>query len=322
MSALPDISKYTHSHQFNEGNPLAERNTLRAVVITAVMMVVEIVGGYLLNSMALLADGWHMSSHALALGLSVGAYALARRLSDDRRFAFGTWKIEVLGGYSSALLLGVVAALMLFQSVERLFVPGVIHYNDAIAIATVGLAVNLTCAWLLRGGHHGHDHHHGHTHDHHGHAHHHDINLRSAYLHVVADAATSVLAIGALVGGKFLGAAWLDPAMGIIGAALVANWAWGLLKQSGGILLDAEMDSPVVQEIRDVVSERFPAAAVSDLHVWRVGKGRYACILALVSTTPLAPDAVRRQLAIHEELAHVTVEVTLAAHSGAELTSH
>ena len=246
MSALPDISKYTHSHQFNEGNPLAERNTLRAVVITAVMMVVEIVGGYLLNSMALLADGWHMSSHALALGLSVGAYALARRLADDRRFAFGTWKIEVLGGYSSALLLGVVAALMLFQSVERLFVPGVIHYNDAIAIATVGLAVNLTCAWLLRGGHHGHDHHHGHTHDPHDHAHHHDINLRSAYLHVVADAATSVLAIGALVGGKFLGAAWLDPAMGIVGAALVANWAWGLLKQSGGILLDAEMDSPVV----------------------------------------------------------------------------
>ena len=246
MSALPDISKYTHSHQFNEGNPLAERNTLRAVVITAVMMVVEIVGGYLLNSMALLADGWHMSSHALALGLSVGAYALARRLRDDRRFAFGTWKIEVLGGYSSALLLGVVAALMLFQSVERLFVPGVIHYNDAIAIATVGLAVNLTCAWLLRGGHHGRDHHHGHTHDPHDHAHHHDINLRSAYLHVVADAATSVLAIGALVGGKFLGAAWLDPAMGIVGAALVANWAWGLLKQSGGILLDAEMDSPVV----------------------------------------------------------------------------
>ena len=322
MSALPDISKYTHSHQFNEGNPLAERNTLRVVVITAVMMVVEIVGGYLLNSMALLADGWHMSSHALALGLSVGAYALARRLADDRRFAFGTWKIEVLGGYSSALLLGVVAALMLFQSVERLFVPGVIHYNDAIVIATVGLAVNLTCAWLLRGGHHGHDHHHGRTHDHHDHAHHHDINLRSAYLHVVADAATSVLAIGALVGGKFLGAAWLDPAMGIVGAALVANWAWGLLKQSGGILLDAEMDCPVVQEIRDVVSERFPAAAVSDLHVWRVGKGRYACILALVSTAPLASDEVRRQLAIHEELAHVTVEVTLAAHSGAEPTSH
>lgn len=307
MNTVPDISKYTHTHQFNDGNPLAERNTLRAVIITAVMMVVEIVGGYLLNSMALLADGWHMSSHALALGLSVGAYALARRLADDHRFAFGTWKIEMLGGYSSALLLGVVAALMVFQSVERLFSPGVIHYDDAIIIATIGLAVNLTCAWLLRGGHHDHGHGHEHTH-----VHHHDINLRSAYLHVVADAATSVLAIGALVGGKFFGASWLDPVMGIVGAGLVANWAWGLLKQSGRILLDAEMDNPVVQEIRDVVATGFPAAAVSDLHVWRVGKGRYACILVLVSATPVHADDVRRQLAIHEELVHVTVEVTPA----------
>ncbi|GAA0720260.1 CDF family Co(II)/Ni(II) efflux transporter DmeF [Dokdonella soli] len=302
-----DVSRYTHAHQFNEGNPLAEKNTLRAVVITAVMMVVEIVGGYVLNSMALLADGWHMSSHALALGLSAGAYALARKLAGDRRFAFGTWKIEVLGGYSSALLLGVVAALMLFQSVERLFSPSAIHYDEAIIIAIIGLAVNVLCAWLLKDGHHGHEHAHGHDHDH-AH-HHHDINLRSAYLHVIADAATSVLAIGALVGGKFLGAAWLDPAMGIVGAGLVANWAYGLLRQSGRILLDAEMDSPVVQEIRDVVAQDFPTAAISDLHVWRVGKGRYACILALVDTTPIAADAVRRSLAVHEEIAHVSVEV-------------
>jgi cation diffusion facilitator family transporter len=185
------------------------------------MMVAEIIGGWLLNSMALLADGWHMSSHALALGLSVVAYVFARKLSDDRRFAFGTWKIEVLGGYSSALLLGVVAALMLFQSVERLFSPSAIHYNEAIVIATIGLGVNLLCAWLLKDGHTHHDHGHSGDHDHeHGH---HDINLRSAYLHVIADAATSVLAIGALVGGKFLGAAWLDPVMGIVVGGLDGN---------------------------------------------------------------------------------------------------
>jgi cation diffusion facilitator family transporter len=290
------------------GNPLAEKNTLRAVIITATMMVVEIVGGYVFNSMALLADGWHMSSHALALGLAVVAYALARRLATDERFAFGTWKMEVLGGYSSALLLGVVAALMLFQSVERLFAPSIIHYNEAIVIGTVGLAVNLLCAWLLKDGHHGHEHGHSHGHGDHAHAHH-DINLRSAYLHVIADAATSVLAIAALLGGKYIGASWLDPVMGIVGAGLVANWAYSLLKQSGRILLDAEMNDPVVQEIRDVVAERLPGVAISDLHVWRVGKGRFACILALVSERPLSPAVVRGHLAVHEELVHVTVEI-------------
>ncbi|MEO7324957.1 MAG: CDF family Co(II)/Ni(II) efflux transporter DmeF [Dokdonella sp.] len=308
----PDITAFQHSHEFNEGNPLAEKNTLRAVVITAVMMVVEIIGGYTLNSMALLADGWHMSSHALALGLSVVAYALARRLAGDRRFAFGTWKIEVLGGYSSALLLAVVAALMLFQSVERLFAPGAIHYDEAIVIAIIGLAVNLICAWLLKDGQSGHAHEHAHDHGHANDHRHHDINLRSAYLHVIADAATSVLAIGALIGGKFFGAAWLDPVMGIVGAFLVGNWAYGLLRQSGRILLDAEMDHPVVEEIREVVATDYPAAAISDLHVWRVGKGRYACILALVSPAPIAAEAIRRSLAIHEEIVHVSVEIGLA----------
>jgi cation diffusion facilitator family transporter len=313
----PDIAPHRHSHRFDEGGGQAERRTLYAVAITAAMMVVEIAGGYLLHSMALLADGWHMSSHALALGLSAAAYALARRLAHDGRFAFGTWKIEVLGGFSSALLLGVVAALMLFQSLARLFTPGTIRYDEAIAIAVLGLAVNLLCAWLLRDGHaHGHDHghHHGHAHAHgghdrHGDAHHHDINLRSAYLHVVADAATSVLAIAALAGGKYFGFAWLDPLMGIVGAVLVGRWAVGLLRQSGRVLLDAEMDSPVVEEIREVVAEKLPGAAISDLHVWRVGRASYACILALVSRAPLAPEEVRRHLAVHEELVHVTVEV-------------
>ncbi len=309
----PDASPFTHSHQFNHVDTRAERNTRHVVFITAAMMVVEITGGYWLNSMALLADGWHMSSHALAMGLSVMAYVLARRYAKDGRFAFGTWKIEILGGFSSALLLAVVAALMMVQSLERLFVPAVIHYDDAILIAVLGLGVNLLCAWLLKGEHHhghGHDHPHGHDHGHDGH--HHDVNLRAAYLHVVADAATSVLAIVALLGGKLYGAAWLDPVMGIAGSILVARWAVGLLRESGRILLDAEMDQPVVMEIRDVVKEHFPTAAISDLHVWRVGRESYACILALVASTAIDAGEVRRQLAVHEELVHVTVEVALA----------
>lgn len=300
-------SEWQHSHAFDEGNPLAERLTKWVVVLTAVMMVVEIAGGWTFNSMALLADGWHMSSHTLALGLSVVAYAAARRFSGDSRFAFGTWKIEVLGGFSSAILLTLVAALMLYQSVERLASPGVIHYDEAIAIGVVGLLVNLACAWLLRGGHQ-HDHH-GHDHRAHGHAHHQDLNLRSAYVHVVADAATSVLAIVALFGGKLWGAAWLDPAMGIVGAGLVAVWAFGLMRDSGRVLLDAEMNAPVVQEIRDVIDASPLKATLCDLHVWRVGKGKYACIVSLSTTEDVEPDFFKQQLRVHEELVHITVEV-------------
>lgn len=291
-----------HTHCFNEGNPLAERNTRWAVVLTAAMMVAEIVGGWLYNSMALLADGWHMSSHALALGLSAVAYGAARRLSGDQRFAFGTWKIEVLGGYTSAVLLVGVAALMLYQSADRLLSPSAIDYDQALVIAVVGLAVNLACAWLLGGGHSAQP---GHAHDHHAH----DLNLRSAYLHVVADAATSLLAILALFGGKLWGADWLDPAMGIVGAALVASWAYGLLCDSGRVLLDAEMDAPVVAEIREAIRTSPLPAEITDLHVWRVGKGQYACILSLCAEANATPQDFRAQLNIHQELVHITVEV-------------
>jgi cation diffusion facilitator family transporter len=312
MMTLQDVAaSRTHSHAFDDGNPLAERNTGRAMWLTLVMMVVEISGGWIYNSMALLADGWHMSSHALALGLSVFAYACARRFAADRRFAFGTWKIEILGGYTSAILLLCVAALMAFQSIERLISPLPIHYSQAIVLAVLGLAVNLICAWLLRGHHnhgdeHGSGHHAGHDH---GHAHHHDLNLRSAYLHVLADAATSVFAIIALVGGMLWGARWLDPIMGIVGSILVTVWAIGLLRDTGKVLLDAEMDAPVVEEVREVIAECDPTAIITDLHVWRVGKGKFACVLSVVTRADVDDDYFRDQLAIHSELAHVTVEV-------------
>jgi cation diffusion facilitator family transporter len=306
LSAADD---WKHSHAFDESNPLAERNTRRAVLLTAVMMVVEITGGYTFNSMALLADGWHMSSHALALGLSVLAYAFARRFANHSSFAFGTWKIEILGGYTSAIFLVLVAGLMLFQSVERLIAPSPIHFDQAIPIGLVGLAVNLACAWLLKDGK-GHGHSHGDTA--HGHSHHQDLNLRSAYVHVIADAATSVLAIAALIGGKYWGVTWLDPTMGIVGAGLVAGWAFGLLRDSGRVLLDAEMNAPVVEEIREVIAASPTKARITDLHVWRVGKGKYACILGLATDQDATPDYFRRQLSIHEELVHVTVEINKA----------
>jgi Co/Zn/Cd efflux system component len=276
MTKFSTADSLKHSHRFDEGNPLAEKNTLRVAILTAVMMVVEIAGGWYYNSMALLADGWHMSSHTVALGLSVFAYACARKFAHDPRFSFGTWKIEVLGGYTSAIFLVMVAGLMIYQSLERLIAPSPIHYNEAIAIAIVGLLVNLISAWLLRDGHH-HDHiHNGHAHDHDDHAHHghHDLNLRSAYMHVLADAAT-----------------------------------YGLLRDTGRVLLDAEMNVPVVAEIREVIAASPVKAQICDLHVWRVGKGKFACILSLATDNEVSPEYFKKQLNIHAELVHISIEI-------------
>jgi cation diffusion facilitator family transporter len=255
--------------------------------------------------MALLADGLHMSTHAAALGLSLLAYALARKFALSPRFAFGTFKIEVLGGYTSALLLVLVAAFMLYESVLRIMTPAAIRYDEAIAVACLGLAVNVLCAWWLKGDG---DNDHGHAHRH-DHDHHHDLNLRSAYTHVLADAATSVLAIVALVGGRFWGAPWLDPVMGIVGAALVTVWAYGLLRDTSRVLVDAEMNVAVVTEIRETIRAAPTAAEIFDLHAWQVGKGKYACVLGLATAHELSPDTVRRWLSVHEELVHVSVEI-------------
>jgi cation diffusion facilitator family transporter len=308
---MDNADHHCGSPRFDSGNPLAERGVRRALWLTAIMMVIEIAGGWWYNSMAVLADGWHMSSHALALGLSAFAYSFARRQAANRRYAFGTWKVEVLGGYTSAIFLLAIAGLMAFQSISRLVQPQVIQYDEAIAIAVIGLAVNLVCAWWLRGHDHGHEH--DHVEDDHGHGlAHHDLNVRSAYLHVLADAATSVLAIVALTGGKLWGLGWLDPVMGIAGAILVAVWAQGLLRDSGRVLLDAEMDSPVVREVRAVIERGMVPAQITDLHVWRVGRARYAVMLTVATSSGKDAEYFRRALGVHEELAHVTVEVTHA----------
>ncbi|MBU3738658.1 MAG: CDF family Co(II)/Ni(II) efflux transporter DmeF [Rhodoferax sp.] len=308
------LSDWVHDHVFHTASEAAERSTRVVMAITLVTMVFEIAAGWWFNSMALLADGWHMSSHAVAIGLSALAYASARRYARDPRFAFGTWKVEILGGFASAICLVGVALLMLVGSVERLLSPQPIQYREAIVVAVLGLAVNGVCALILGKAHHhdhGHSHSHPHAHDHAAH-HHHDLNLRSAYLHVIADAATSVLAIAALAGGWLFGWSWLDPLMGIVGAVLVAVWAKGLVADTGKILLDREMDHPVVDEIREAVATGPEAGdtRITDLHVWRVGKQVYSCAMTVVThDRTLTPQRVRERLSVHEEIVHSTIEL-------------
>lgn len=307
-----DVTEWTHSHAFHHGNPAGERGTWIVLLITLVMMVVEITAGWWFNSMALLADGWHMSSHALAIGLSALAYYAARRMQHDKRFTFGTWKIEILGGFASAVFLVGISLYMVVESVMRMLNPVPIRFNEAIAVACLGLATNVVSALIIGRAHH-HDQH-SHTHGAHGGHHHHDLNLKSAYIHVIADALTSVLAIVALLGGKYAGWGWLDPVMGVVGAGLIVVWAIGLARDTSRVLLDCEMDHPVVEEIRTAIAQ-LPTSApvkITDLHVWRVGRHRYACIISLMtSDSSLTPTRVRAALAEHEELAHITVEINL-----------
>lgn len=280
----------------------AEGRTLVVVALTAVTMVVEIAAGLAFGSMALLADGLHMASHAVALGIAAFAYRYARRHAADPGFSFGTGKVNSLAGYSGAMLLGVFSLGMAAESVERLVRPVEIAVDQALLVAILGLAVNGASAVILglgRGGHHGHRH--G------AEDHHHDHNLRAAYLHVIADALTSVLAIAALLAAKHLAWTWLDPVMGIVGALLVARWAAGLLRVSGRVLLDHQAEAATLEEIRAAV-ESLPGTAVSDLHVWTIGPGRRAAIVCIATEAPLEPDAYRARL---EGLGfdHVTVEV-------------
>ena len=307
-----DHSQFGKAHDFVPDFSHAERRTRMVIGITAAMMVVEIAVGLMSHSMALLADGWHMSTHVIAFLITAVAYYLARRHAANARFSFGTGKIGVLGGFTSAVALAIVALLMAGESVHRLFTPLTIHFNEAIAIACVGLLVNLGCAVLLRD----HDHKTGD-----GGAHHQDLNLRAAYLHVLADAFTSVLAITALTGGKFFGWAWLDPVVGIVGSVVVFSWAYTLLRDTSGILLDrTPPSSDLPDEIRRAV-ESDGDSLVTDLHVWQVGIGKFAAMISVVAHQPKSSDSYRELLREHNELVHVTIETQHCREEHGSLTS-
>lgn len=303
MHSNPDTLR--HDHVFlGHAHDAHEKRTRYVVGLTAIMMVVEIAAGWITGSMALLADGFHMATHAGALGVAAFAYAFARRHARNPRFTFGTGKVGDLAGFASALVLAIVALGIGVESFQRFFEPARIAYVEATWIAVLGLAVNLASAWLLGHGHRGHDHHHGHGHDH---DHQYDNNLRSAYFHVLADALTSVLAIGALLAGRFLGWGWMDAAMGIVGAIVIGRWSWGLMRDTGAVLLDAVGNRSLEREIREGIEDG--DAIVTDLHVWQVGPGKYAAIISLIAHRPLTPDAYAAKVRVHEELVHVTVEV-------------
>jgi cation diffusion facilitator family transporter len=303
---LHSIDQWTHDHVFlGHQHARNERRTWFVVVLTAVMMVGEIAAGSLFGSMALLADGWHMATHAAALGIAAVAYLFARQHARNSRFAFGTGKFGDLAAFSSAIILAMIAIQIAYESAVRLVHPVPIAYGEAILVAVLGLSVNLISAWLLRDTH-DHDHHgHGDSHGHHHH--HHDNNLRAAYVHVLADAATSILAILALVTAMVAQWAWADPAVGIVGSLVIASWAYGLIRDSGAVLLDVSSDKNLETVIRHRLETK--GDRVTDLHLWQVGPGHRAAVISIVSDNPLPPATYKRRLGGLRGLSHVTVEV-------------
>lgn len=258
------LNNWQHNHDFAVIHDKGERRTKQVLVLTFFTMIVEILAGIKFGSMALLADGWHMSTHVVAFMITVFAYRYSRVHANDQTFAFSTAKVGVLGGFASSIALAVVALVMIIESVQRLFDPYVIHFNEAIAVATFGLVINLVSVLLLK------DHHH---HDHHHH-HHHDQNLKAAYLHVLADALTSILAIIALLAGKYYAWNWLDPIMGIVGATVITRWAYTLLKETSPVLLDESVDKKYKQAVKEKI-ENDSDNRISDLHIWRIGPNHY-----------------------------------------------
>lgn len=323
------IENWTHEHVFlGDDHARNERRTLLVVGITIAMMIAEIVGGSLFGSMALLADGWHMSTHAAAIGIAAFTYRYARSHAHDPRFSFGTGKLGELAAFTSAIVLGIVALGIAYESLVRVANPQPIAYNEAIGIAALGLAVNLACAWLLRDDH-AHGHAHGHAHhdddhdDHHDDhaphdhaAHHGDNNMRAAYVHVLADAATSVLAIAALLLARSFGWLWIDPLVGLVGAAMIASWAIGLMRDSGGVLIDVVPSGHQADTIRkrlEVGGDR-----VSDLHLWQIGPGHQSAVISIVTDDPQPPSFYKTRLAGVRSLSHITVEVSHCVHTKGE----
>ncbi len=316
------LEPWQRNHFFlAQGHATNAKRTQWALGLTIAMMVAEIIAGTVFGSMALLADGWHMGSHAAALGIAAFAYQYAHRHAANTTYTFGTGKVGDLGGFASALVLGVIAVMMAYESTVRLLTPVPIAFDDAIAVAVLGLVVNLVTAWMLKDDHqHGHDEpeakhdhhahedHHDHAHEHSHEHHHQDHNLRAAYVHVLADALTSVLAIGALLAGRFWGLNWLDPAIGVLGSVIIARWAWSLLGTTGRILLDADPSAKTTRAVRTAI-EADADNRLADLHVWRVGPGHLAAVLTVVTHTPRPPAYYKALLTKIPSLSHVTVEV-------------
>ena len=360
------LAQWQHSHEFSSQNRDGEKNTRYVLYLTVITMVAEIAAGTIYGSMALLADGWHMGTHAAAFMITLFAYSYARKHANDPAFAFGTGKVSVLGGYTSAIALGLVALVMLIESGMRLISPEQIHFNEAIFVAVIGLSVNVLSVFLLKD-HHTHDHGHGHSHAHdhqddhkdeHAHAHHnnqahthdshahdeshhdhshcqhkqdhqhaaehehehehehksqkahggHDHNLRAAYFHVLADALTSVLAIAALLFGKYMGLTWLDPIMGIVGAVIISRWSWGLIQQTSPILLDGGVKASLQRKVTQTI-EAVTDHQVADLHLWRVSADHHAIMVSIVSHSPKDVSYFNQLLSQFPELAHITIEL-------------
>lgn len=319
------ITHWQHAHNFNRDNEQGERNTLYVLILTLVTMIAEIIAGTIYGSMALLADGWHMGTHAAAFLITLFAYYYVRKHKHSNKYAFGPSKVSVLAGFSSAIALLLVALLMLVESAVRIINPEQIHFQEAIFVALIGLTVNVISVFLLKD-HHSHDHHHhshgahhhqdphaheghhDHSHEEHSHEDHHDHNLRAAYFHVLADALTSILAIVALLMGKYFGLGFLDPVMGIVGAIIISRWAWGLLQQTAPILLDQSIDPVYKTKILNCI-EQDPLQRVTDLHIWKVSADHYAAVISIVSKQPHTVQHYKDLLTPFDKLAHLSIEV-------------
>ena len=295
---IQTLEKWQHSHDFVVIHEKGEKRTKQVFLLTVITMVAEIIAGFAFGSMALLADGWHMGTHAVAFAITLFAYHYSKKHARDKQFTFGTGKVSVLGGFASAIALASVAIFMVVESVQRFIDPSAIHFNEALAVAVLGLVVNIICAFLLYGNHGGS----------HSHTHHHDHNIRGAYLHVLADALTSILAIIALLFGKYLGWNWLDPFMGIVGAVLITRWSYGLLLDTSSILLDKNI---TIEKRKDIINtiESDSDNRVSDIHVWKVGPADYAAMISLVTHFPKSSEHYKNLLSKYEELSHITIEI-------------
>ena len=298
------LENWQHNHDFSIKNEKGERRTQYVLILTAVTMLVEIFAGSIFGSMALLADGWHMGTHVAAFMITIFAYRYARLNAHNPAYSFGTGKVSVLGGFASAIALAVVALVMLVESIQRMIEPHPIHFNEAIAVACLGLFINVLSAWLLKDDHH----HHHHEHEHGDHHHHHDHNLKAAYMHVLADALTSLLAIIALLAGKYFGWTGLDPFMGIVGAVIITRWSFGLLKQTSPILLDGSIDKEYESKIKSTI-ESDADNLITDMHVWKVSANHYAAIISLVTQNPKPTQYYKDLLQDYHKLAHITIEV-------------